>query len=78
MKTTIINKEKELTANNHPCRNDVIGKSKEELLNRRRYVVLAIAVWKENLNDATPARVAYNLNYFEVELKIIDKELSRF
>lgn len=73
LKETIFNVE-----NNHPSRHDIIGKSKEELLNRRRYVVLAIAVWKENLNDATPDRVAYNINYFEVELKIIDKELARF
>ena len=62
----------------HLSRHDIIGKSKEELLNRRRYVVLTIEVWKENLNDATPDRVAYNINYFEVELQIIDKELSRF
>ena len=67
-----------INENNHPSRHDIIGKSKEDLLNRRRYVVLAIEVWKENLNDATPARVAYNVNYFETELQIIDKELSRF
>ena len=64
--------------NNHPSRHDIIGKRKEELLNRRRYVVLAIEVWRENRLDVAPDRVAYNLNYFEVELKIIDKELARF
>ena len=63
---------------NHPCRHDIIGKSKEELLNIRPYVVAAIEVWKENKYDATPDRVAYNVNYFEVELQILDKELSRF
>ena len=64
--------------NNHPYLHDIIGKSKEELLNRRRYVVLAIEVWRENRLDATPDRVAYNINYFETELQIIDKELARF
>ena len=64
--------------NNHPSRHDIIGKSKEELLNRRLYVITAIEVWRENRLDATPDRVAYNINYFETELQIIDKELARF
>lgn len=61
---------------NHPSRHDIIGKSKEELLNRRLYVITAIEVWRENKYDATPDRVAYNINYFEVELQILDKELK--
>ena len=64
--------------NNHPCRDYVIGKSKEELLNKRAYVVGAIEAWKENWYDATPDRIAYNINYFKTELEILDKELSRF
>ena len=67
-----------ITENNHPCRHDIIGKSKEALLNRRPYILIAISDWKENRYNATPDRVAYNINYFEVELKIVDKELSRF
>ena len=63
--------------NNHQSRHDIIGKSKEELLNRRRYVVAAVEVWRENRLDATPYIVAYNINYFETELQIIDKELKR-
>lgn len=62
--------------NNHPSRHDIIGKSKEELLNRRHYIVAAIEAWKENRYNATPDRVAYNINYFEVELQIVDKELK--
>ena len=65
-----------INENNHPSLNDIIGKSKEELLNRRTYIVAAIEAWKENRYDATPDRVAYNINYFEVELQIIDKELK--
>ena len=65
-----------INENNHPSLNDIIGKSKEELLNRRPYIVAAIEAWKENRYDATPDRVAYNINYFEVELQIIDKELK--
>lgn len=61
---------------NHPSRYDIIGKSKEELLSRRLYVITAIEVWKENRLDATPDRVTYNINYFETELQIIDKELK--
>ena len=38
LKETIFN----VFLNNHPSRHDIIGKSKEELFNRRRYVVLAI------------------------------------
>ena len=59
-------------------KDNIIGKSKEELLNRRLYVITAIEVWRENRLDATPDRVAYNINYFETELQIIDKELARF
>ena len=57
--------------------NNIVGKSKEELLNRRRYILNAISAWKENRYNATPDRVAYNINYFEVELQIIDKELKK-
>lgn len=70
MKTTVINEK------NHPSRHDIIGKSKEELLNRRPYVITAIEDWKKNKYDATPDRVVYNINYFEVELQIIDKDLK--
>jgi len=76
MKTKVINTEKELKEKNHPYRHDIIGKSKEELLNRRPYIVAAIEAWKENRYDATPDRVAYNIKYFETELQIIDKELK--
>jgi len=67
-----------ITEKNHPYRHDIIGKSKEHLLNRRPYVLGAISAWKENRYNATPDRVAYNINYFETELKIVDKELVRF
>lgn len=67
-----------ITEKNHPFRYDIIGKPKEQLLNRRPYVLGAIAAWKENIYNATPDIVAYNINYFEVELRIVDKELSRF
>jgi len=66
-----------ITEKSHPYRHDIIGKSKEQLLNRRPYVLGAISAWKENRYNATPDRVAYNINYFETELKIVDKELSR-
>ena len=52
-------------------------KYKEQLLNRRPYVLGAISAWKENRYNATPDRVAYNVNYFEVELRILDNELAR-
>lgn len=68
----------DITEKNHPYRHDIIGKSKEQLLNRRLYVLGAIAAWKENRYNATPDKVAYNINYFETELKIVDKELARF
>jgi len=68
----------DITEKNHPYRHDIIGKSKEQLLNRRLYVLDAIAAWKENRYNATPDKVAYNINYFETELKIVDKELARF
>lgn len=63
---------------NHPFKHDIIGKPKEQLLNRRPYVLGAISAWKENRYNATSDRVAYNVNYFEVELRIVDKELARF
>ena len=67
-----------ITEKNHPFRHDIIGKPKENLLNRRPYILGAISAWKDNRYKATRARVAYNINYFEAELKIVDKELARF
>lgn len=67
-----------ITEENHPFKHDIIGKPKEMLLNRRPYVLGAISAWKENRYNATPDRVAYNVNYFEVELRIVDKEIARF
>ena len=67
-----------ITEKNHPFKHDIVGKPKEQLLTRRSYVLCAISAWKENRYNATPDRVVYNINYFEVELKIVDKELTRF
>lgn len=67
-----------ITEKNHPFQHDIIGKPKEQLLNRRPYVLGAISAWENNIYNSTPDRVAYNVNYFEVELKIVDKELARF
>lgn len=67
-----------ITEENHPYRHAIIGKPKEQLLNRRPYVLSAISAWKENRYNAAHDRVAYNINYFEVELKIIDKELKKW
>lgn len=67
-----------VTEKNHPFKHHIIGKPKEQLLNRRPYVLSAISSWKNNIYNSTPDRVTYNVNYFEVELRIIDKELVRF
>lgn len=67
-----------ITEKTHPYRYSIIGKPKEQLLKRRPYVLRAISAWKENRYNATPDIVAYNINYFETELKIVDKELARF
>ena len=66
-----------ITEKNHPFKHDIIGNHKGQLLNRRPYVLGAISAWKENRYNATPDRVAYNVNYFEVELRILDNELAR-
>lgn len=73
MKTNV-----EITEKTHPYRYAIIGMPKEQLLNRRPYALSAISAWKENRYNATHDIVAYNINYFEVELRIIDKELARF
>lgn len=65
-----------ITEENHPYRHQIIGSPKERLLNRRPYILGAISAWKENRYNATPDRVVHNINYFEAELKILDKELA--
>lgn len=67
-----------ITEKNFPFKHDIIGKSKESLLYRRPYTEYAVECWKKNKYNETPEEVAYNVNYFEVELKIINKELKRF
>lgn len=59
---------------NHPQINNIVGVPKEQLINRRPYVVMAIDHW-ESCTDGIIKN--YNLNYFEVELHLIDKELAK-
>jgi hypothetical protein len=62
------------TEKNHPQINNIVGVTKEQLINRRPNVIMAINHWKSH-DDVTIKD--YNINYFEVELSLIDKELAK-
>ena len=66
------------TLDNHPFRHDIIGKSKETLLTRKPYVVSALNTWKNNKLKRSQYAVKFNVNYFEIELQLINKELAKF
>jgi len=50
--------------------------SKEQLLNRKKYVEIAINFWSENKEQAPKDRVDYNMEYFTTELNLINKRLQ--
>jgi len=61
---------------NHPMKNEINSLSKGQLLNRRKYVEIAINFWTENKENAPQDRVDYNLDYFTTELNLINKKLK--
>ncbi len=67
-----------ITESNHPIRQSLDGSTEESLSIRRTFVVMAINTWEANRYNAAPNRVEYNLNYFRVELAIIEKKIARF
>ena len=60
----------------HPMANEIKSLSKEQLLNRKKYVEIAINFWSENKEQALKDRVDYNLDYFKTELNLINKRLK--
>lgn len=59
----------------HPMANEIKSLSKEQLLNRIKYVEIAINFWSENKEQAPKDRVDYNLDYFKTEMDLINKRL---
>ena len=51
--------------------------SKEQLLNRKKYVEIALNFWTENKEQAPKDRVDYNLYYFKKEMNLINKRLYK-
>ena len=56
--------------------NEINFLSKEQLLNRKKYVEIAIIFWSENKEQAPKDRVDYNLDYFKTEMYLINKRLK--
>jgi hypothetical protein len=61
---------------NHPMKNEINSLSKEQLLNRRKYVDIAINFWSDNKENAPKDIVDFNLDYFTTELNLINKKLK--
>ncbi len=57
-------------------KNEINSLSKEQLLNRRKYVDIAINFWSDNKENAPKDRVDFNLDYFTTELNLINKKLK--
>ena len=60
----------------HPMANEIKSLSTEQLINRRKYVEIAIDFWTENKEQAPKDRVDYNLDYFTTELNLINKRIK--
>lgn len=58
----------------HPMANEIKSLSKEQLLNRKKYVEIAINFWSENKEQAPKDRVDYNLDYFKTEMYLINNK----
>ena len=65
------------TTANHPQQPNIIGESHRSLTNRKRYAEFAVWAWEQNLYKASESDQTKNLNYFTVELELINKELSK-
>ena len=61
----------------HPMANEIKSLSKEQLLNRKKYVEVAINFWSENKEQAPKDIVDYNLDYFKTEMNLINKRLYK-
>lgn len=60
----------------HPMANEIKSLSKEQLLNRKKYVEIAIDFWSENKEQSPKDIVDCNLEYFKIELNLINKRLK--
>jgi len=67
---------KDININNHPQRNFILGMGKEQLINRKRYVSMAVDNWKANKYNVDSEFQKYNINYFEIEHKLIECALA--
>ena len=67
---------KDININNHPQRNFILGMVKEQLINRKRYVSMAVDNWKANKYNAESEFKKYNINYFKIECKLIERALA--
>lgn len=65
------------TLENHPQRQNIIGIRNKSLTIRKGYVDFAIWAWKQNLYKASESEQTKNINYFTVELELINRELLK-
>lgn len=66
-----------ITKEKHPNRHDIIGRSKNKLLNRQQYVYSALNSWTDNRYNLAQTIVDYNINFFQIELELINNELKK-
>ena len=65
------------TLENHPQRQNIIGLKTKSLTIRKGYVDFAIWAWEQNLYKASESEQNKNINYFTIEMQLINNELSK-
>ena len=65
------------TLENHPQRQIIIGLRTKSLTIRKGYVDFAIWAWKQNLYKVSENEQDKNINYFTIEMQLINNELLK-
>lgn len=65
------------TIKNHPLKNDVLGRPLYQLLNKKPIVESALSSWSEGKIGGTEGEINYNINYFSIELEMINNEIKK-
>lgn len=64
------------TIKEHPQKSHIEGLPLENLLNRKPYAEYAVSHWKK-IENATKEEKEFNINYFEIELELINKQIKK-
>jgi hypothetical protein len=65
------------TIKDHPQKSHIEGLQLEYLLNRKPYAEYAVSYWRK-IKNSTKEEKEFNINYFEIELELINKQIKKY